>query len=58
MFPKKKKLSFNSHSYFQLYQPGKIVTGEYSPFLSISISLIFIIGLLLIGIKKFKKRDL
>jgi len=46
------------YSYFQLYQPGKIVTGEYSPLLSISISLIFIIGLLLIGIRKFKKRDL
>ena len=46
------------YSYFQLYQPGKIVTGEYSPLLSISISLIFIIGLLLIAIRKFKKRDL
>ena len=46
------------YSYFQLYQPGKIVTGEYSPLLSILISSIFIIGLLLIGINKFKKRDL
>jgi len=46
------------YSYFQLYQPGKIVTGEYNPLLSISITLVFIIGLLLIGIRKFKKRDL
>ncbi|MFC2088110.1 ABC transporter permease subunit [Calditrichota bacterium] len=46
------------YSYFQLYQPGKMVTSEYSPLLSISISLIFIIGLLSIAIRKFKKRDL
>ncbi len=46
------------YSYFQLYQPGKIVTGEHNPVLSIAISLIFIIGLLLIGIRKFKKRDM
>jgi ABC-type transport system involved in multi-copper enzyme maturation permease subunit len=46
------------YSYFQLYQPGKIVTGEYNPLLSITISLVFIICLLLIGVKKIKKRDL
>jgi len=52
----KKKLI--PYSYFQLYQPGKIVTGEHNPLLSISISLIFIISLLLIAIRKYKKRDL
>jgi ABC-type transport system involved in multi-copper enzyme maturation permease subunit len=47
-----------SYSYFQLYQPGKIITGEHNPLLSILISLIFIVGLLLIGVRRFKKRDL
>jgi len=46
------------YSYFQLYQPGKIVTGEYSALLSIVISLTFTIVLLLISIRKFKTRDL
>jgi hypothetical protein len=46
------------YSYFQLYQPGKIVTGEHNPILSMAISLVFIFGLLMIGIRKFKRRDL
>ena len=49
--------AFEDWNDLSIYPLGKIVTGEYSPLLSISISLIFIIGLLLIAIRKFKKRD-
>ena len=47
-----------TYSYFQLYRPGELVTGESNLYLSIMISLILIISFLSIAHIKFLKRDL
>lgn len=50
--------NLSSYSYFQLYQPGKIVQNQADPGICILISL-FIIGVFfIIGIIQFNRRDL
>jgi hypothetical protein len=47
-----------SYSYFQLYQPGKIVTGEISAFQCIFIALIITCTFISISLIQFNRRDI
>ena len=47
-----------SYSYFNLYQPGKLIRGQIDAGISILILIIIIVLFLLLAIFRFNRRDL